>query len=101
MRTALLLGGCYAGWVFSWLVFLIGAAATAGKSVSGGERGVLVVVVGTLLGLIASTVIVAFGLGRVGEVSTGARVGITIGYVAVTLVSMVVLLGITLVVFNR
>ncbi len=101
MRAVLLVGVSYAGAVILFFVYLIAMASMGGRGISAGERGVAITLALTVLTFIASAIIVFVGLGRLEEVSTGPRWGVTIGYTVVASLTCALLGFISLIVFNR
>jgi hypothetical protein len=98
-RTFLVVAGCYLASLVLAFIYLAAGAALAGKSVSAGERGVVVVLLAATLTFLASSVTVFVGIGR--GVSSAARIGISVGYCVAALATLLVFAVVSLVVFNR
>lgn len=98
-RALLVVIGCYLASVGLSLVYLVGVLAVTGKSISAGERGVLLFGALTALTYLASIGVVFAAIGK--ALSTGARVGVSLGYALLLAATFVVLAAVSLLAFNR
>lgn len=100
MKNVLVAAGLWAGSMAVWFASLVIGAIAAGRSRSGAEVAVVCVLLLELATLGLGGGVLFVRLKRAG-VSLGARVGAGVGWLALSLTSVVGTAFITLVIFNR
>jgi hypothetical protein len=98
-RAVLVTLGTYVLCLGLSFVYLIAGAALTGKSISAGERGVVFVMGATIFTFLIGAVVTFLAMGK--GAGTGAKVGLSLGYCSISLVTVIVFGFITLIVFNR
>lgn len=91
----------YLGYLFAWFVLLVGSALLLGQgSISQAERGVLLVLVGSLLLSVVTFALAALFVWRTAPAGA-ARVVLLVAFAGVLVATLIVQGFSTLVVFNR